>query len=55
MNESVALWRELKIDYLYVGRVEREAYPAGTAKFTEHPEHFGRVFSNDEVAVYVLY
>ena len=55
VDEAVALWRELKIDYLYVGRVEREAYPAGTAKFTAHPEHFGRVFSNDEVAVYVLY
>ncbi len=54
-DEAVALWRALKIDYLYVGRVEREAYPAGTAKFAAHPGHFGRVFSNDEVAVYVLY
>ena len=55
VDEAVALWRALKIDYLYVGRVERESWTAGTAKFTAHPEHFGRVFSNDEVAVYVLY
>ncbi len=55
VDEALALWRDLKIDYLYVGRVEREAYAAGTAKFAAHPEHFGRVFSNDEVTVYVLY
>ena len=55
VDEAVALCRELKIDYLYVGRVEREAYATGTAKFMAHPGHFGRVFSNDEVAVYVLY
>ncbi|MGE3956256.1 MAG: hypothetical protein AB7H96_06010 [Vicinamibacterales bacterium] len=53
--EAVALWRDLKIDYLYVGRVEREEFPAGTAKFDAHPERFGRVFANDEVAIYVLF
>ena len=53
--EAVAIWHELNIDYLYVGRAEREAFPAGIAKFAGHPERFGRVFSNDEVAVYVLY
>lgn len=54
-DEALAIWRELKIDYLYVGRVEREAFAAGTAKFGAHPERFGRVFSNDEAAVYVIY
>ncbi len=55
VDEAVALWRELKIDYLYVGVAEREAYPEGTAKFAAHPEHFGRVFANDQITIYVLY
>lgn len=53
--EAAAIARDLHVDYIYVGRVEREAFPAGTSKFSAHPEIFGRVFSNDEVAVYVLY
>lgn len=53
--EAVTLWRGLGIDYLYVGRVEREAFAAGTAKFAAHPERFGRVFANDDVTIYVLF
>lgn len=54
-DEAVRLWKGLNVDYLYVGREERAAYPAGTAKFAGHPERFGRVFANDEVSIYVLY
>jgi hypothetical protein len=54
-DQAVTIWRDLKIDYLYVGRVEREAFGPGAAKFSAHPDRFGRVFANDEAAVYVLY
>lgn len=53
--EAATLWKGLGIDYLYVGRVEREAFGGGIAKFAAHPERFGRVFANDEVAIYILY
>lgn len=43
----------LGIDYLYVDRVERAAYPE-VAKFDAHPEYFQTVFRNTEVVVYAL-
>jgi hypothetical protein len=49
-------WRaaaSLGIDYLYVDRTERAAYP-NVAKFDAHPEHFDPVFRNDEVTVYAV-
>jgi hypothetical protein len=45
--------RALAIDYLYVDRTERQAYPA-TAKFDAHPEYFERVFHNAEVSIYAV-
>jgi len=36
--------RQLGIDYLYVGPVERKANPAGIAKFGDRPDLFRRVF-----------
>lgn len=43
----------LGIDYLYVDRVERAAYPE-VAKFEAHPEYFQPVFRNAEVVIYAL-
>ena len=54
VDEAVRQWHDFGIDYLYVGRVEREAFPEGIAKFAARPDRFGRVFSNDEVTIYVL-
>lgn len=45
--------KALGIDYLYVDRVERAAYPE-VAKFDAHPEYFQPVFRNTEVVVYAL-
>jgi hypothetical protein len=47
-------WRsavDLGIDYLWVDRVERTAYP-NVKKFDDHPEWFVPVFRNAEVTVY---
>lgn len=54
-SEAAAIARDLGVDYIYVGRVERDAFPAGSEKFDTHPAVFGRVFSNDDASVYVLY
>jgi uncharacterized membrane protein len=51
VNEAVAIARRLRLDYLYVDRDDIAAYP-GVRKFDEHPDRFGRVFSNDEVRIY---
>jgi hypothetical protein len=45
--------RSLGIDYLYVDRVERAAYP-NVSKFDAHPEFFEPVFKNSEVSVYAV-
>jgi hypothetical protein len=44
--------RALRIDYLWVDRIERAAFPAGTAKFNGAPQFFVPVFRNSEVTVY---
>lgn len=54
VDDAVRQWRDFGIDYLYVGRVERETFPEGVAKFAGRPDRFGRVFSNEEVTIYVL-
>ena len=44
--------RSLRIDYVWVDRVERTAYPAGVAKFDAAPSLFAPVFKNAEVTIY---
>ncbi len=52
--EAAQLARELRIDYLYVGDVERNAYGAALEKFDAHPELFSRDFRNSAAAVYAV-
>jgi hypothetical protein len=42
----------LRIEFVWVDRVERTAYPAGMAKFDASPELFVPVFQNAEVRIY---
>jgi hypothetical protein len=42
----------LRIEYVWVDRVERAAYPAGIPKFDASPDLFVPVFQNAEVRVY---
>jgi hypothetical protein len=44
--------RSLRIDYLWVDRVERSAYPQGTTKFDAAPQFFSPVFRSGDVVIY---
>lgn len=51
-RQAFDIARSLRIDYIYVDRVERSAYPDGTAKFDRAPQFFESSYRNNEVAVY---
>lgn len=55
LDEAAAIARDLDIDFIYVGRVERDAFGAAADKFAGRADLFGRVFANDEAAVYVVF
>jgi len=44
--------RALRIDYIWIDRTERTAYPSGMAKFDAGADRFAPVFRNDEVSIY---
>ena len=44
--------RALRIDYVWVDKVERAAYPSGVGKFDAAPDRFVPVFRNTEVVIY---
>ncbi len=52
-RQAWSLARRLHIDYIYLDRTEREAYPAASIdKFAYAPEYFAPVFHNLEAAVF---
>jgi hypothetical protein len=53
-GEAAAIARELKVEYIFVGRVEREAFGATVQKFADRPDLFGRVFANEAADVFVV-
>ena len=44
--------RSLRLDYVWIDRIERAAYPGGMAKFDAAPQYFTGVFRNPEVSIY---
>ena len=44
--------RSLRIDYIYVDRVERAAYASGMPKFDAAPRFFAPAYRNEEVSIY---
>ena len=44
--------RALRLDYIWIDRTERTAYPSGIGKFDAAPQFFTRVFRNLEVSIY---
>jgi hypothetical protein len=53
--DAPAAWdiaRALRIDYIWIDRTERTAYPSGMAKFDVSPDRFEPVFRNPEVIIY---
>jgi hypothetical protein len=53
-QEAWTVARRLGVDYVYVDRVERAAYPAALARFDAARGLFRRVFANDEVAIFAV-
>jgi hypothetical protein len=51
-QEAWDIARSLRIDYVWVDRVERTAYAAGVAKFDASPQRFAPAFKNAEVSIY---
>ena len=51
-QEAWDIARSLRIDYVWVDRVERTAYPSGVAKFDASPQRFAPAFKNAEVTIY---
>jgi uncharacterized membrane protein len=56
-SDPDAAWRTARdegINYLFVGRVEREAFPGSAEKFASRPDLFLPVFSNPDAAIYAV-
>jgi hypothetical protein len=53
-EEALGIARDLRVDYLYVGRVEHEAFGPALLKFDERPDLFYPAFRNQEVAIYAV-
>jgi hypothetical protein len=51
-SEAHDIASSLRIDYVWIDRVERAAYPTGVAKFDRAPSLFAPVFKNGEVTIY---
>jgi hypothetical protein len=52
VRQASEIARSLRIDYVWVDRVERTAYPSGAAKFEAAPQLFVPAFRNAEVSIY---
>jgi uncharacterized membrane protein len=46
--------RALKIDYIWIGEVERRAYRQAVDQMADHPELFPQVFKNAAVTIYAV-
>jgi hypothetical protein len=51
-GQAADIARSLRIDYIWVDRTERAAYPNGVAKFDADPARFTPVFVNAEVRIF---
>jgi hypothetical protein len=51
-DDAWRIARSLRIDYIWIDKVERAAYPSGVAKFDAAPQRFAPAFKNAEVAIY---
>jgi hypothetical protein len=44
----------LKVDYIYVGQADRDAFGEAARKFVNRPDLFGRVFANEAAEIFVV-
>ncbi|MFL6281409.1 MAG: hypothetical protein ACJ731_14935, partial [Vicinamibacterales bacterium] len=52
--EASVVARSLRVDYVYVGPAEREAFGDAVEAFDERPDLFAKVFENNDASVYEL-
>jgi len=52
-DEALALLAKYKVEYIYIGNLERESYESeGLQKFAGHPEEYGLIYENEGVTIY---
>jgi uncharacterized membrane protein len=52
-DEALALLRKYNVEYIYVGKLEKERYEAESLlKFASHPERYTPVYENQGVVIY---
>jgi len=52
-DQSLVLLRKYNIEYIYVGKLEKERYPAESLlKFANGPERYTLVYENQGVVIY---
>ena len=52
VDEALSVIRRYKIDYIYIGRLEKKSYPRGVGKFSANPNLFRSVYSNRGTEIY---
>jgi hypothetical protein len=52
VDEASGVLRRYKIDYIYIGRLEKKSYPEGVGKFSANPTLFRLVYSNRGTEIY---
>jgi len=52
-DESLALLRKYNVEYIYIGKLEKERYPAESLqKFANDSERYKLVYQNQDVSIY---
>jgi uncharacterized membrane protein len=52
-DEAFSLLRKYNVEYIYVGKLEKERYDAeGLLKFASHPEKYKLIYENQGAAIY---
>jgi YYY domain-containing protein len=52
-DEAISLLRKYNVEYIYVGKLEKERYPAESLqKFSSHPERYKLIYENQGVVIY---
>ena len=54
-DEAMALLQKYKVEYVYVGTVERDKYTAaGLQKFNTYTDYYDLIYQNDGASIYQL-
>ncbi|MGH9411228.1 MAG: hypothetical protein ACRD1V_17460, partial [Vicinamibacterales bacterium] len=51
-SDAWTIAHELRIDYIWIGQLERDTYPSGMPKFADAPQYFTVAFRNPEITIY---